>query len=204
MMGDHRAFASTFQNAHFVLEASSAGTWWGFYVQALRELHSRVRSLQLGLIELERKRRSVSRLEVSVDVEDSDLDLRKARIELDDQNHLMREMHRQLQLFYSYALHARSRLPSEITSETRDRLDREYWVAELGRKAWTEALAGQPVNQDTWRTLLALPPDMADQVKHVILHPNEYTGDSFKLDVPRILENGLPELQHVMREIEQC
>lgn len=204
MLSEHRQFASPMQVARFVLEASSAGTWYGFYVQALREMHSRVRSLQGSLLSLTVARRDLDGLRADRSGRDADVAVRRKEIEVDELEHSCQSTYKQLDLIYRYAEHARTKLPATLDARTRDALDREFWTKELAKRSLLEKLSGQPTSIDVWRTVLAMPEAEGTKAREAIFS-SDLDDAPFKLDLPDFLElDGIGLSEPARKEIERC
>lgn len=195
---DHRATASAFQLERFVLALSAAGTWWGYYKQALREAHSRLRSLQLGAIELERSKRALER----VSGRDADLEEAKLRIEIDDTAHVLEETREHLAILLAHAAYAREKLgEAALDDARRETLEREFWQKELCRTALCEALSMKPTSPDVWKTLSVLPNSMRERVREAIMHPENESMSDFTLEVPELAPLSLPSVQALVKEL---
>ena len=195
MLTEHRRFMTPFQIAHFVLESESAGSWYGLYMQALRELHSRVFGAQRSLLDVERKRRDIAKLESSQH-SNADLDQAAAQAELDELVLTLREQWQQIYLFYAHARHARTKLP-ELTSETRAALDADFWVRTLTKRAALDRMCSGRVSSETMRAILSMPTELCE----LVLSDDEPPATRFKLELPKLRPPELPESLDEMREV---
>lgn len=215
IVGESKRFMTPLQIAHFVLEEASAGTWWGFYVQAARELSSRMSDLRRSVIEFEATRRKLERLKLpdfdpSMSREadgDSDLEVARVQLELEDSEQTLRERWEQAWLFFEHARHARAKLPRVLDPVTRDALDRKFWVCSVLKSGVVDFLRDGKVSGETWRMCLSLPLDMTRELSPQLLKIGTTDGVDwtyFKLEVPQIIPPQLPSLEEVKEVIEDA
>ena len=198
MLIEHRRFMSPLQIGHFVLEASSAGTWYGFYMQALRELHSRVSEARRALLSVEELRRKIDR-PCSV-IEDGDIVRARANLDLEDAVSILREQWQQAYIFYKYAEHARALLPDVLTQEVRNDLDAEFWASTMGKQAYVDRLTTGRVSAETMRAICSLPIEVARPIVLRAMSHEDEDGKVYKLDVPTFLppEMNLSEIKELL------
>lgn len=145
MLADHRKYHSPFQIAHFILGANSRGTPYGYYVQAVRELYSRVQNLRRLLPQLRMEQRKYDRLmqkALSLPHSFKQGDCRDraelSSVEIDGLKLAVNETWRELVAFYQHARAARQLLPNELTEGVRHQLDAESWKNELEQRIETD------------------------------------------------------------------
>ena len=167
--GDLERAHSDFQIDNFIVAKNGAGTEWGRYKQALRELHKRWR----GLKQLELDER---RLAVDVDEAKKDLTLERTkdepdayairRLEIDLLEHAMHaedltqgrgEQEREFGRFFAIASALKESI-GEVTPAKRAAMERDFWTASLRAQALLDLATAGRVSQGVAGAVAALPP----------------------------------------------
>jgi hypothetical protein len=169
---DHRSGMTPFQEKYFVL-ANSNGTAYGQYHQALRELMSRVTSLQNDLysrqgyykllLKLERLEEKFHHTTDERVKREAIVEIKAHRAQIVTVLLRVKENWRSFQHFYRMAEELKAKV-GELSSEARMALEREEWVHHLQKTAALNYLGEGRIRTSTWRLVQTLPAEDRVQV----------------------------------------
>lgn len=171
----HRPYHSELQIDHFIT-ARAGLTTWGMFVQALRELNSRLEGMkslasERKLADIERRRHERTVRDVSaddLDREEAGVRVEQAVMRIDSIDRNVRDTWRELERFYAQAVALRARLPVDLTPQVRDELERDRWVTLLTRTAALDIATSGRLSLGTLDSIWSLPVEERSKVLEVV------------------------------------
>lgn len=211
LMEHDRLYHSAYQMDNFI--TSRAGvTTYGMFVQALREMRSRMDGLKelatdhaLTEIELERRERDAKRAKDTLDRREAQIKAGVARARLAGLLRNASETARELQRFYAQASALRAQLPTQLTPDVLAELERERWVEGLKRRAAVELRADGKVSHGTVESIWALPMRERDLVLAALRDVPAFVAacESYEVPLPAIDVPALDQVE-AARMLEVC
>lgn len=171
LLADYRPFHSAFQIDHFIV--GRAGTPWGRYQQALREIATREDAQADERIDLAEVELGLEHPELSIEEDPGGRTLgiyHEARLRihvgrLEARRERLRrsiaDRQREIARFTALATALRAEL-GELTEERKATLERETWLWRLLFKAATDLIACGGLTTETVDLMIALPADLRE------------------------------------------
>lgn len=167
----------------------NGGTPWGCYKQALRELHSRVRTLQGLWIN---QQRVLKRVEAAND----DLDKLEAEVELWGLDSQIKSLKREAGKIYLIAAHLKEGI-GELTSDKAVELDQELWLHKIKVQAVNDLLDRATLSSSTRGMIQSLPKPMRASLQESLQDPDSLVGWFMEYEV------ALPNLELIPASVSE-
>ena len=206
LLDDHQLFHSKFQQDQLIT-TKGVGTPYGQYKQSLRELYKRVRGYREDVANRDQLIVDIDELEW--ELENSELDQFEARrkeIELkrkiallEESERLVKETAREGKRFYQQAV-ALKNMIGELTSEKREKLDREMWVEKIKWMGMIDVLTKGRVGTNSLEFAMALDGVAREEVKRLFQNPAELEKDVEKN--ARLLANNMAAQMKELPELK--
>jgi len=159
LLKDHQMYHSDFQRNYFITARAGAGTNYGMYKQALRELNKRYRGLKQLYIdkellqididdvrpkknEYDKKRQELNKVKFVMQMEDLDLNIKATEEEFKH--------------FYAQAVFFKKKI-GKLTDKKKNELDIDMWVHKIKTDAALDILSTGHVSKGISELIFSLP-----------------------------------------------
>jgi hypothetical protein len=177
LLKDHKGGMTEFQHDRFV--TGMAGTPYGQYRQALRELNSRFDGLRDGYCELESLQVDIDEQQYIIDNSDNEFDRRRAEITYKQKMFLLESRKRAITekeddalSFYRQAVQLKEQV-GDINSDNQEQFNEEYWEHKIKKMAALDLMTNGRLSRSTIETSLALKGDLRKRVLESFDNPDD-------------------------------
>ena len=166
-----------FQHDRFV--TGMAGTPYGQYRQALRELNARFDGLRDAYCELESLQVDIDEQQYIIDNSDNEFDRRRAEITYKQKMFLLESRKRAITekeddalSFYRQAVQLKEQV-GNINSDNQEQFNEEYWEHKIKKMAALDLMTNGRLSRSTIETSLALKGDLRKRVLESFDNPDD-------------------------------
>lgn len=199
LMSDFQTFHSDLQIDAFIMEKGGGTTDYGKYVQALREISSRITNLRERKLDIEKLNVEIEKEIYNSEFNENPFDRKLAAIEakrkqgqLDDLIMVHDDTERELNRFIIHAMELKSRI-GDLDPEKRAILDKEMWLEKIMEYASLDFIVQNKLTRETIEIIRCLPNDLKSIMLECIKEPDKLLNwfQSDKRTLPTIKNTPL-------------